>query len=151
MTLASARLALAAFVLAGCAQMPTGPTVTVLPGPYKPFEVFMQDDQMCRGWAAHSIGMPGHDAAANAFAGSVAVGATLGALAGAAAGGDRGAGSGAAMGTLFGAMVGSEHGNASSWQAQRRYDNAYQQCMYAQGNQIPGVVNRAPQLAPPQR
>ncbi|HEX7688085.1 MAG TPA: hypothetical protein VF453_10275, partial [Burkholderiaceae bacterium] len=75
-------LAVAA-ALAGCAQMPTGPTVAVGPGPYKPFEVFVQDDQLCRGWAAHSIGLPGNDEAARAFIGSTAVGAAVGALAGA--------------------------------------------------------------------
>jgi hypothetical protein len=26
------------------------------------------------------------------------------------------------------------------WEAQRRYDNSYQQCMYSKGNQIPGVM-----------
>jgi len=25
----------------------------------------------------------------------------------------------------------------AGWEVQRRYDNAYQQCMYAKGNQIP--------------
>jgi hypothetical protein len=27
----------------------------------------------------------------------------------------------------------------SGWEVQRRYDNAYQQCMYAKGNQIPAM------------
>ena len=43
-------------VLSGCATMPTGPTVTVMPGPGKPFEVFMADDGVCRQWAQQSIG-----------------------------------------------------------------------------------------------
>ena len=30
-------------------------------------------------------------------------------------------------------------GSDSSWMIQRRYDIAYQQCMYTRGNQIPGV------------
>jgi len=34
---------------------------------------------------------------------------------------------------------------AYEWdEAQRRYDNAYLQCMYAKGNQVPGVRRRAP-------
>jgi hypothetical protein len=28
------------------------------------------------------------------------------------------------------------------WEAQRRYDGAYQQCMYAKGNQIPGAMRQ---------
>ncbi|HKW93428.1 MAG TPA: glycine zipper family protein [Methylomirabilota bacterium] len=37
--------------------------------------------------------------------------------------------------------------DAPAWEVQRRYDNAYVQCMYAKGNQVPG---RAPaQAAPP--
>jgi hypothetical protein len=35
-----------AAVLAGCATMPTGPSVAVLPGPGKPFEVFQTDDAL---------------------------------------------------------------------------------------------------------
>jgi hypothetical protein len=34
--------------------------------------------------------------------------------------------------------VASGPAQAAGGQAQRRYDNAYQQCMYAKGNQIPG-------------
>ncbi len=40
--------------------------------------------------------------------------------------------------------------SADSWTIQRRYDIAYQQCMYARDNQIPGVVRpSAPAYAPP--
>jgi hypothetical protein len=41
---------------------------------------------------------------------------------------------------------------ASEWQLQRQYDIAYQQCMYAKGNLIPGVVRRQTEThaAPPQ-
>lgn len=31
-------------------------------------------------------------------------------------------------------------GGDSSWMVQRRYDIAYQQCMYARGHDIPGVI-----------
>lgn len=134
--------------LAGCAQMPSGPAVAVTPGPYKPFEVFAQDDELCRGWAAHSIGLPGHDDAAQAFIGSTTLGAVIGGLAGAAMGGNRGAGSGAAAGAFIGAAAGANQGNALAWNAQRRYDIAYQQCMYAKGNLVPAYGWRAP-AAPP--
>jgi hypothetical protein len=32
----------------------------------------------------------------------------------------------------------------AGWEVQRRYDNAYQQCMYAKGNQIPAVTQARP-------
>ena len=54
--------------LAGCAEMPVGPTVTVMPGPNKPFEVFVADDRLCRDWALSSSGGQGSDAAAQRFA-----------------------------------------------------------------------------------
>jgi hypothetical protein len=37
----------------------------------------------------------------------------------------------------------------SSWMMQRRYDIAYQQCMYSRGNQIPGVTRSSGPPAPP--
>lgn len=153
MTNPAQRLAVAAasIWLASCAQMPVGPSVAVMPGPYKPFDVFTQDDEMCRGWAAHSIGIPGNDAAAQAFVASTAVGTALGALVGAAAGGDRGAGSGAAAGAAMGAMTGSGQSAAVAWSAQRRYDIAYSQCMYARGNVVPqyGYRPQPPMMPPP--
>lgn len=153
MTNLAQRLAVAAasVLVASCAQMPIGPSVAVIPGPYKPFDVFTQDDEMCRGWAAHAIGIPGNEAAAQAFIASTAAGTALGALVGAAAGGDRGAGSGAAAGAAMGAMAGTGQSAAVAWNAQRRYDIAYSQCMYARGNVVPqyGYHAAAPVTAPP--
>lgn len=130
-------LAIASLFLASCAQMPVGPTVAVMPGANKPFEVFMQDDQLCRGWAAHSIGQPGNDAAAQQLVGSTVTGAVIGALAGAAIGGHRSAGAGAAVGTLIGGTAGASQSAGIAWNAQRSYDIAYQQCMYSKGNIVP--------------
>lgn len=142
--------------LGGCATMPIGPTVSVMPSPGKPFEVFMSDDGICRGWAQQQIGgtSPSQNANENTAAGAVVgtvVGAGLGALIGAATG-NAGAGAaiGAGAGLLGGTSIGSEAGAASAYQLQRSYDLAYQQCMYSRGNQIPGVVRRrAPAYAPP--
>ena len=131
-------LAAASLLLAGCAPMPVAPTVAVMPGANKPFEVFMQDDQLCRGWAAHSIGQPGNDAAAQQLVGSTVTGAVIGALAGAAVGGHRSVGAGAAVGTLVGGSVGASQSAATGWRSQRSYDIAYQQCMYSKGNVLPG-------------
>jgi uncharacterized protein YcfJ len=111
--------------------------------------VFVQDDQMCRGWAAHSIGIPGNEAAAQAFLASTAVGAVIGTLAGAAMGGRRGAGDAAAAGAAMGAVVGAGQSSATAWDAQRRYDIAYQQCMYTKGNLVPAYGYRSPSVPPP--
>jgi len=143
-------------VLSGCATMPIGPTVSVMPSPGKPYEVFMTDDGVCREWAQQQIGgtSPSQTANENLAAGAVVgtvVGAGLGALIGAATG-NAGAGAaiGAGAGLLGGTSIGSDAGAASGYQLQRRYDIAYQQCMYAKGNQIPGVVRRpARAYAPP--
>lgn len=135
---AGALLAVPLLLLAGCAAMPVGPTVTVMPGANKPFDVFVQDDQLCRSWASHSIGVPGHDAAAARMLASTLAGVTIGALAGAAVGDHRTAGAGAAMGTVIGASAGASQGGLTAAQAQRRYDIAYQQCMYSKGNLVTG-------------
>lgn len=139
-------------LLAGCASMPTGPTVAVMPAPNKPFDIFMQDDQLCRSWAAHSIGQPGHDAAAERMLSSTVTGAAIGAIAGAVVGGHRNVEAGAAMGTVMGAAVGANQSSTSAWNAQRRYDIAYQQCMYSKGNTVPSYsygTHRYPAPPPP--
>ncbi len=143
----------------GCATVPTGPSVMVLPTPGKPFDLFQAEDAMCRQWARQQIGLSPQDTvnkntAAGAVIGTV-VGAGLGAAIGAASGH---AGSGAAVGAAGGLLVGTASGaNAGQYygyQAQRRYDIAYQQCMYANGNLVPGVrrsyrIQRTPPPPPP--
>jgi hypothetical protein len=135
-------------VLSGCATMPIGPTVSVMPSPGKPYEVFMADDGVCREWAQYQLGgtSPSQTANENLAAGAVVgtvVGAGLGALIGAATG-NAGAGAaiGAGAGLLGGTSIGANEGAVSGYQLQRRYDIAYQQCMYSKGNQIPGVVRQ---------
>ncbi len=132
-------------VLSGCATMPTGPTVMVLPAPGKPFEVFQADDFNCRQWAQQQIGgtSPSQTANQNLTTGAVvgtAVGAGLGVAIGAATGN---AGAGAAIGGATGLLGGMSMAGGpaydSQWTLQRQYDMAYQQCHYAKGNQIPGV------------
>jgi len=125
--------------------MPTGPTITVLPGPGKPFEVFQADDYACRQWAVQQIGgaSPSETANQNLATGAV-LGTLLGAGIGAAIGsasGQMGAGAaiGAGAGLLGGTAMASGPASYSGYELQRRYDIAYQQCMYAKGNQVPGV------------
>ncbi len=145
----------ALLVLGGCATVPNGPTVMVLPGTQKSFPSFQNDQADCQQYAQASIGgIAAGDAAANAAVGSAVGGAALGAAVGAILGsvtGNAGAGAawGAGTGLLFGSASGANAANMTYYEAQRRYDIAYVQCMYARGNQVPGrTAYRAP--PPPQ-
>jgi hypothetical protein len=127
----------AGVVLSGCETTPVGPTVAAMPPPGKRFEMFAHDDYMCRQWAGATIG-PNRDRATNQMLGSMLAGIAIGAAAGAMADGHEGAGTGAAIGTVVGTGVGANQAAMTGWSAQRSYDIAYQQCMYAKGNVIPG-------------
>jgi Glycine-zipper domain len=136
-----AALALIA-ALAGCVTAPTGPQVMVLPGTTKTFEQFQVDDVTCRQFAQYSLGGDPAQQANNAAAGNAVWGSALGAAAGAIIGsatGQAGAGAaiGAGTGLLFGSASGANSAGYTYYQAQRQYDNAYLQCMYAKGNQVP--------------
>jgi hypothetical protein len=138
---------LALLVVSGCVYMPTGPSVMVLPGSGKSFEQFQVDDAVCRQWAGGQAGMSTQQTVEQNVAASSVTGTLIGAGLGAAVGaafGDPGigAGIGAASGLLVGSSEGARAGQTYGWEAQRRYDIAYQQCMYAKGNQIPGVAQR---------
>lgn len=141
-------LAVMVLVLAGCATMPIGTSVMVLPPEGKSFEEFQVEDSACRQWATGQTGLnPQETANQNAATGAIAgtaIGAGLGAAIGSTSGhAGTGAAIGAAAGLLTGTAAGSSSGQVYGWEAQRRYDIAYQQCMYAKGNQIRGVVTRS--------
>ncbi|NVN93343.1 MAG: glycine zipper family protein [Desulfuromonadales bacterium] len=150
---------IALLALPGCVTLPTGPSVRVMPGQEKTFEQFRADDAICRQWAEQQLGIsPQETVNQNAATGAVvgtAIGAGLGAAVGAASGNPgAGAAIGAGSGLLLGTASGADAGNAYGWEAQRRYDNAYVQCMYAKGNQVPGTtryrrVRRATPPPPP--
>lgn len=135
-------------VLAGCATAPSGPRVAVMPAPGKPFEVFVEEDKYCRNYAEQSIGQSRDEAATKNFAGAAAAGTAIGAAAGTLSGGRGSPGGGAATGLVVGSVVGAGQSANASQDAQRRYDIAYQQCMYAKGNQIPGA-HLQPYYPPP--
>src|SRR5262245_15631206 len=132
-------------MLSACASVPTGPNVMVLPAPGKPFEAFQVDDAVCRQFARSQIGAEPVEAAnqsavASGALGTVA-GAAVGALIGAGAGNPAaGAAIGAGSGLVLGGVGGAAAGSASAATLQSRYDMAYVQCMYAKGNQVPGVA-----------
>ncbi len=128
--------------LGACATMPTGPSVMSLPGEGKSFDQFRGDDAVCRQYAYEQTG-GAHEAAQKSAVTSAVIGTALGAAAGGAIGsatGDFGAGAaiGAGTGLLLGSAYGSNYAYGSYYEAQRRYDHAYLQCMYAKGNKIPG-------------
>jgi len=132
-------------VLSGCVVMPTGPNVMVLPASGKPFEVFQGDEVICRQYARSQIGMEPAEAANKSAVTSGAVGTVLGAAAGAIIGAGvgnpaAGAAIGAGSGLVLGGASGVAASGASAVTLQSRYDMAYIQCMYAKGNQVPGVA-----------
>ena len=135
-----------ALLLGGCVQQPAGPTVAVMPAPYKPFEVFQQDQAICMAYGKQMTN--GQAQAANTQSvGTAVVGTALGAGLGAAIGGGTGAAIGAASGAVAGTAVAAGPATSAQGCLQQRYDVAYSQCMYAKGNQVPGFA--APGAPPP--
>jgi len=143
-------------LVSGCATVPTGPTVMVLPGSGKTFQQFQVDDAICRQWARQQIGASPQETFNQNTASGAAVGTVIGAGVGAALGSASGnAGAGAAFGAGTGLLIGSAEGSNAGYyygnEVQRRYDIAYQQCMYANGNVIPGMIRTRParRMPPP--
>ncbi|MGA9033280.1 MAG: hypothetical protein WB402_12255 [Sulfuricaulis sp.] len=138
-----------AVVLAGCASIPEGPSVAVMPGPGKPFDQFNADNAICMEFARQQIGVNPNDVAREQVVTGAAAGAALGAASGALMGhGHEGqTESMAGAGLIVGSAAGANAANQSNMTLQRRYDIAYQQCMYAKGNQIPGYA--PPRYTPP--
>jgi uncharacterized protein YcfJ len=149
----SARL-LPVLALTACATVPTNSYVPVMPGPNKPFEVFQQDQQTCKAYAYQQVSGQA-EAANNRGVAAAILGTAIGAGLGAAVA--HNAGTGAAVGAVYGAAAGSAIGASGSQQEgygiQRQYDIAYEQCMYAKGNQVPGFASAgaAPPPPPPDR
>ncbi|HUW29911.1 MAG TPA: YMGG-like glycine zipper-containing protein [Sulfuriferula sp.] len=139
-------------LLGACTTIPSGPSVTVLPGSGKSFEQFRMDDYVCRQFALDQInGVTPSQAATESGVTSAVVGTVVGAAAGAALGGHEGAGVGAGTGLLVGGLAGTEAAQASGYGAQQRYDASYVQCMYAKGHQVPvyGRIIRQPRASYP--
>lgn len=137
--------------VSACVEAPMGPTVAVMPGPNKPFSAFQEDQAVCRQFAEQQVG--GAQAAQNTATNQTLLGAGIGTLLGAglgaAIGGGRGAAIGAGAGAIGGTAVGASQAQGTEMSVQRRYDIAYQQCMYSRGNQVPGYVAPASAAPPP--
>jgi hypothetical protein len=129
-------------LLGACAATPLGPTVQVLPPPDKPFPVFEQDQTQCKQYAQSQVAGQADAANSQAFGGAL-----LATALGAATGGAVGGGGGAEIGSAAGADVGAAGAAGSTQDAQvsiqQNYNNAYVQCMYSRGNQVPGATASA--------
>ena len=146
-------LLVVAIPLTACVSPPLGPTIPVMPGANKSFDVFAADQATCQQYAANQTA-PAVAAANNQAVGtallSSALGAGLGAGIGAATGN---AGKGAAIGAASGGALGI-FGNAggapyASMSLQQQYDVMYGQCMATHGNSVPGLSPTP--AAPPYR
>ncbi len=147
-------LGVGGLLLSACVHFPTGPSVMVLPGSAKSFAQFQTDDTLCRDWALHQSEATPRQAATATGVNSAVVGTVVGAAAGAAIGAASGhPGEGAVVGAGTGLTLGALAGaSRSGGTLQRRYDDAYIQCMYANGNQIPlprGAFATSPPAQPP--
>ena len=129
--------------LTACATYPSGPSMMALPGNGASFDQFRADDYQCQSYAQQVLGakspqQSASDSGLNSAAVGTVVGAAAGALLGAASGN---AGAGAAIGAGSGLVLGSAAGTdayaGGGYLAQQRYDDAYIQCMYAKGHQVP--------------
>lgn len=140
----------AVLTLSACATPPMGPTINVMPAPNKPFEAFQQDQALCENFASQQTAGQAESANNQALGGAV-IGTVLGAGLGAAIGGGRGAGIGAASGAALGTAGGMSYSANANIPIQQRYNNAYAQCMYSRGNQVPGYYQPAPPPPPPRR
>jgi YmgG-like glycine-zipper protein len=141
-------------LVSACATVPSGPSVMVLPGAGKPFDQFQLDDLVCRQYAQQQIGVAPGQAATQSAVNTAVLGTAIGAVAGAAIGaatGHPGVGAavGAGGGLLTGTAAGAQAGAVSSGALQERYDIVYVQCMYAKGDQVPGVAAAPSPTAPP--
>jgi hypothetical protein len=126
-------------VLGGCASVPSGPSLLALPGTGRTFDEFRASDGYCRHRASQLVSGQANDTVVR----SAVVGTAVGALAGAAIGGHQGAGVGAGAGLIVGSVAGAESGRSYGYGAQRRYDDAYVQCMYASGHKVPVSASMA--------
>ena len=127
--------AFGATLLSGCAAPPMGPLVQVLPSPGKPYAQFVAEDNQCRATANSAVAGQAQVANNRAIGGAVlstALGAGLGAIVG--------GGRGAAVGSVAGAGIGAGTSSGAQGGIQAQYDSVYTQCMYASGNQVPGVT-----------
>jgi hypothetical protein len=123
---------LVALMLAACASVPPGPSLTALRGSQKTGEQFAADDGHCRAVVNERLAAGATSADQNVAASAVA-GTAIGAATGAVFDGGSGAAAGAVVGMALGALAGS----SAAATTQQQYDAAYFACMYALGHKVP--------------
>lgn len=123
---------LTALMLAACATVPPGPSLTALRGSQKTSEQFAADDVRCRAVVNERLAAGATTANQNVAA-SAAAGTAIGAATGAVFDGGSGAAAGAVVGMALGALAGS----SAAATTQQQYDAAYFACMYALGHKVP--------------
>ncbi|MDO9182423.1 MAG: hypothetical protein Q7U04_08440 [Bacteriovorax sp.] len=126
------------FLFISCSSTkPMGPKIAVMPAPGKPFDQFVLEENECRNYAQTYIANNPQSATGHGV-GTVLAGTALGGAAGALMGGREGASVGAGVGLIGGSLAGAGQTGIEGRDIQWSYDNAYAQCMYAKGNQVPG-------------
>jgi len=143
----------AALLLGACASVPNGPSVMALAGTGKSSDQFRDDDWYCRNFAdSHVGGVEPAEVSRSSTLKGAAAGTAIGAGIGAAFSGGGGAAIGAGVGLLLGVAVGAGSGESSAYAVQRRYDQAYVQCMFAKGHKVPvsgRLTPTSPNYIPP--
>ena len=136
--------------LAGCATAAPTPSVTMVPAPGKPPDLFAAEDESCREQAQASVD---EEDSTRTVVGSAVVGTVIGAALGSALSGPRHrqdhAESGAVAGLVLGTAAGLSRSEAANQAERRRYDVVYERCMLAKGNHLPGTVYRYVSPPPP--
>jgi hypothetical protein len=123
-------------LLTGCATQPLEPTVAVAPPPKKLPEAFQVDQAVCKQYADQQVA--DYQENPSVALGVMMVGLILIPGLGWAWAGERGVIVGGALGLGGGAALGVSEEERTRSDAQRRYDLAYQQCMYVEGNDVAG-------------
>lgn len=123
-------------LLGGCAEVPYGPTVPVMPPHGKSFAQFQREDAECQDYAESRVAGKAKHANDRAVATAI-LGTALGAGLGAAVGGGEGAAVGAASGAIVGTSIGANDSRYAQGSIQGRYNVAYAQCMKSYGNELP--------------
>jgi hypothetical protein len=112
------------------------------------FRQSAQEEEGCKTYAQAQIAGAVDNANRNAI-GRAVLTTALGAGTGALLGGGEGARIGTAGGATAGTGVATDMSANSQTTIQQRYDVAYSQCMYAEGNQVPGMQQAATEEPPP--
>ena len=119
-------------MLAGCATIPPGPSVLVMPGNGKSWEGFQADDAVCRQWAQNQTEWNANKTVNENLAGGAIAGGALGAASGALIGAASGnVGPGAAIGAGAGLLGGAALGSTQAYRCRGRGAAAVRQCLPA--------------------